>query len=142
MAHYGHPGVADACLQLQDDHGLDVNVILTCLWWERCGGAPLGLAQLNTLLAQSAAMRAEVQAIRTRRRAAKRAGELDRASALARTELHAENRVQRCLFDSLGTPDDGLKGSGRASLEHYLSAYAAGDAQRLVEVVLTPQRTR
>ena len=30
---YGKPGVADACLALQDRHGLDVNVLLFCCWF-------------------------------------------------------------------------------------------------------------
>ena len=30
---YGKPGVADACLALQNRHGLDVNVLLFCCWF-------------------------------------------------------------------------------------------------------------
>ena len=30
---YGKPGVADACLALQDRHGLDVNMLLFCCWF-------------------------------------------------------------------------------------------------------------
>lgn len=30
---YRKPGVADACLALQDRHGLDVNVLLFCCWF-------------------------------------------------------------------------------------------------------------
>ena len=29
---YGQPGVREACLRLQDKAGLDVNVLLYCLW--------------------------------------------------------------------------------------------------------------
>jgi len=29
---YGRPGVAPACLALQDRHGLDVNLLLLCCW--------------------------------------------------------------------------------------------------------------
>ncbi len=32
---YEQPGVADACLQLQNDYGLDVNLVLFCLWYGR-----------------------------------------------------------------------------------------------------------
>lgn len=35
---YGKPGVADACLALQDRHGLDVNVLLFCCWFGRTRG--------------------------------------------------------------------------------------------------------
>ena len=31
-AVYAHPGVAEACLDLQDRHGLDVNLLLFCAW--------------------------------------------------------------------------------------------------------------
>jgi len=29
---YGQPGVAEACLALQDEHGADVNLLLYCCW--------------------------------------------------------------------------------------------------------------
>jgi uncharacterized protein (TIGR02444 family) len=32
LAVYGRPGVAEACLALQDRHGLDVNLLLLCCW--------------------------------------------------------------------------------------------------------------
>lgn len=32
LAVYARPGVAEACLALQDRHGLDVNVLLFCCW--------------------------------------------------------------------------------------------------------------
>ena len=30
---YGRPGVAEACLELQDSHGMDVNLLLYCFWY-------------------------------------------------------------------------------------------------------------
>jgi uncharacterized protein (TIGR02444 family) len=33
-ALYAYPGVADACLQLQDQWGLNVNILLWCYWLE------------------------------------------------------------------------------------------------------------
>lgn len=35
VQHYAKPGVADACLTLQDQHGLDVNLVLLCIWQGR-----------------------------------------------------------------------------------------------------------
>jgi len=32
LAAYARPGVADACLSLQDRHGCEVNLLLLCLW--------------------------------------------------------------------------------------------------------------
>jgi uncharacterized protein (TIGR02444 family) len=37
LEHYARPGVADACLQLQDGHGVNVNLLLWCVWLERHG---------------------------------------------------------------------------------------------------------
>ena len=36
---YGQPRVADACLALQDQHGLDVNLLLYCCWVGASRGA-------------------------------------------------------------------------------------------------------
>lgn len=48
---YAHPGVAEACLSLQDRHHLDVNLLLFCAWAGRRGhrfdGGELG--QLRSL---------------------------------------------------------------------------------------------
>ncbi|PSJ44165.1 TIGR02444 family protein [Zobellella endophytica] len=35
--HYGRPGVAQACLQLQDEHGANVNLLLLLLLLEELG---------------------------------------------------------------------------------------------------------
>lgn len=37
LAVYVQPGVATACLQLQDEHGVNVNLLLWCLWLDRLG---------------------------------------------------------------------------------------------------------
>ncbi|MEQ8354749.1 MAG: TIGR02444 family protein [Kiloniellaceae bacterium] len=46
-AVYGRPGVAAACVDLQDRHGLDVNLLLFCAWaggqGRRLDGGDLGL---------------------------------------------------------------------------------------------------
>lgn len=39
---YAREGVADACLRLQDDLGIDVNMLLFCCWAGRSGGGELG----------------------------------------------------------------------------------------------------
>jgi len=38
LQRYGEAGVADACLSLQDDYGLDVNMVLLCVWYGNCHG--------------------------------------------------------------------------------------------------------
>ena len=37
LLHYALPGVAEACLQLQDGHGANVNLLLWCVWLEQRG---------------------------------------------------------------------------------------------------------
>ena len=46
---YRKPGVADACLSLQDRHGLDINVLLYCCWFGWTRGA-LDEETFNTAL--------------------------------------------------------------------------------------------
>ncbi len=36
---YGRPGVAEACLELQDSYGFDVNLLLYCFWYGDCLGS-------------------------------------------------------------------------------------------------------
>jgi uncharacterized protein (TIGR02444 family) len=37
LARYARTGVADVCLRLQDEHGVNVNLLLWCAWLEACG---------------------------------------------------------------------------------------------------------
>lgn len=37
LSHYARPGVAETCLQLQDGHGANVNLLLWCVWLEQRG---------------------------------------------------------------------------------------------------------
>ena len=46
---YGKPGVAEACLALQDRYGLDVNMLLFCCWYG-CTRGPLDEATLDRIL--------------------------------------------------------------------------------------------
>jgi uncharacterized protein (TIGR02444 family) len=50
LAVYARPGVAEACLALQDRHGLDVNILLFCCWAGQRGRA-LSAAELEGLMA-------------------------------------------------------------------------------------------
>jgi uncharacterized protein (TIGR02444 family) len=38
---YAQPGVADAGIELQDEFGLDVNILLACLWFSAAGAGRL-----------------------------------------------------------------------------------------------------
>ncbi len=46
LALYAQPGVADACLRLQDEAGINVNLLLWCVWLE-CKGIALDSAGLQ-----------------------------------------------------------------------------------------------
>jgi uncharacterized protein (TIGR02444 family) len=52
LAFYAQAGVAPSCLRLQDEHGLDVNMVLFCLWAGR-RGRRLERLQLQDIAAQS-----------------------------------------------------------------------------------------
>lgn len=64
---YARDGVAPLCLRLQDEHDLDVDVLLACLWLA-ARGQPIDDARLDALLAAAAPVRAKIQAIRSLRR--------------------------------------------------------------------------
>lgn len=120
LEHYAKPGVKEACLCLQDEHGLDVNVALACLWHERRGGVPLSAPDVAELLRAVEPERARVLAIRPLRREAKAADKgAGLYKALKRAELLAENLVQNALCDALATAAPGPTALGRQSLLAY-----------------------
>jgi len=49
LALYERAGLRDACLRLQDRDGLDVTVLLYCLWAAGVGRAPLDAARLGRI---------------------------------------------------------------------------------------------
>lgn len=118
LEHYTKPGVKQVCLRLQDEHGLDVNVALACLWHERRGAVPLSSADITTLLAAVDEQRARVMKIRPLRREAKSVDD-GLYRSLKRSELLAENLLQRALFEALSEHPGGPQGDGRASLQRY-----------------------
>jgi uncharacterized protein (TIGR02444 family) len=92
---YGEPGVAPACLQLQNRHGVDVTMMLFCLWLGAGRGEPLG-ERLPMLMEAARAWRdAVVSPIRSARRWLKSAGNGVEATALYQTVLRAEIDCER-----------------------------------------------
>ena len=47
---YAKPGVADACLFVQDRFGMNVNLILFCIWYADSGGGSLSAEDITTTL--------------------------------------------------------------------------------------------
>lgn len=66
---YAGEGVAEACLDLQDRRGCDVNILLFCCWLGASGRPTLTADRLQSILKASAAWQTDiVQPLRTMRR--------------------------------------------------------------------------
>ena len=57
---YGKPGVADACLFVQDRYGMNVNLILFCIWFADNGGGSLTGENISTALLRIADWQGQV----------------------------------------------------------------------------------
>jgi uncharacterized protein (TIGR02444 family) len=60
LALYSRAGVADACLELQDEFGLDVNIVLLCVWSGAEGPGELTAAELNECMVRGGQWQQEV----------------------------------------------------------------------------------
>lgn len=147
LAIYRRPGVAKACLALQDKAGLDVNLLLFCLFQAHRGRA-LTPTDLRRAMHRAAPIQTGIIApLRAARRALKRqAGLADRTlaaaasrlrAALLRHELAAEQFEQTAL-SGLRLPPRRLRPAdardlARANLVRYCSAatVAVATARRL-----------
>lgn len=121
---YALPGVAEHCLSLQNDHGLDVNLLLFCIWYGRqFGEVPEAL--LDDALSLSYQWRNEVvNPLRTVRTQMKKNTELAESfadsgyrelrEAIKRVELESE-RVQQDKLEKLATNHIGQGGKAKAS---------------------------
>jgi uncharacterized protein (TIGR02444 family) len=115
LAVYGRPAVADACLALQDRHGLDVNLLLWCCWHAREGRA-LAAGDVTAAEARVSSWRATVvEPLRAVRRQLKRSiagwptAEVEQLRGRVKgAELEAERLEQAMLAAvSTGEPDAG-----------------------------------
>jgi uncharacterized protein (TIGR02444 family) len=141
LALYGRPGVADACVALQDRDGLDVNVVLWCCWHASEGRA-LDIAELAAADAQVAPWRTGVvEPLRAVRRRLKltRPGPVDEGREALRqqvksAELEAEKHEQAALTAAaVGAPvSEPPTAVAWRNLEAYLASRGAqpGSASR------------
>ena len=60
LALYGRPGVAPACLALQERHGADVNALMFCVWLGASGRGPAPREPLEAAFAAIAPWHAQV----------------------------------------------------------------------------------
>jgi uncharacterized protein (TIGR02444 family) len=135
LALYARPGVAPACLRLQDELGVDVNVLLIALFAAAERGIAVGGEEVAALDAAIARWRERVVApLRSVRRDLKT--EFPAAGAEGQTlregvkalELEAEKVEQAMLARAL----DGLPRQGQADVEAAIFAVAAFYAGKLI----------
>lgn len=111
---YSGEGVARSCIDLQDRHGLDVNVLLFCCWIGASGRGRLQADELKRLCGKVANWQREiVMPLRAVRRRLATGETLpippeDAASALRRrvadAEIEAEHVEQLLLAENYGAP--------------------------------------
>jgi uncharacterized protein (TIGR02444 family) len=102
---YGRPGVASACLDLQDRHGCDVNLVLFALWVGASGRGRLTEADIGAFDEATASWRRTVIApLRALRRQVKQEADATALyEALKAAELEAEHAEQNRL-EALAPP--------------------------------------
>lgn len=90
-ALYAEPGVAKACLALQDECGADVPLLLAAIWHGATGHGPLAAARAKRWQANARAWRKQIVGpLRQARRALKAHDAADLYAAVKRAELAAE----------------------------------------------------
>ncbi len=131
---YGRPGVASACLELQDRHGRDVNLVLFAAWVGISGRGRLSNADVAR--AEDGIgpwRRGVIEPLRAARRHVKEAGRPTLYAALKTAELDAERAAQDRL-EALAPPpasvavarlDDAL-----ANLDCYLGTFGVPEPLR------------
>lgn len=135
LSFYALPGVAPACIDLQDRQGIDVNVMLFVLWQGCCGGRLLRAEDVARVDGAIDGWRDEVvRPLRAVRRQLKKpglAGLHPEAGALRTqvqtAELEAE-RLQQAILErlapSVGTPTPPSAALALANFEVLLSRHA------------------
>lgn len=127
LSIYRREGVAEACLALQDRHGLDVNLLLYCLW-AGSRGHRLEAGEIGALSAAVGPwheavvkpLRAVRRWLKDQRSAPKIPAEALRQSIKAR-ELQAEAIEQAILHDRMAIPPaEGTPYCAGANLAAYL----------------------
>jgi uncharacterized protein (TIGR02444 family) len=130
---YARPGVAAACLALQDRHGLDVNLLLACLFLGTQGRV-LSRAALEQAMDEVEALHARViRPLRAARRELKRQVEGGgvMADALVRlraqlkaAELDAEH-IEQLMIEAVLAPAETAPGAPVSACHGNLNAYLA-----------------
>ena len=123
---YAKPGVAEACIALQDGLGLDVNLLLYCCWHGRAHRKLDEAALRHAMAAVEGWQREVVQPLRAVRRRLKsgvppitaREG-LALRRKVADLEIESE-RIAQTALEALPAPPVGRRSAVEANLDLYL----------------------
>ena len=136
---YGRDGVPGACLELQDAHELDVNVLLFCCWIGRSGRGRLTAAETDAMIAavgewHEIAVRG-VRAVRQRLKGGLGPAPVELSEPLrkrlATIEVQLEHIEQLILAETVdrpaeeATPVDDRVGDAVANAAAYFEAFGA-----------------
>jgi uncharacterized protein (TIGR02444 family) len=139
LAFYGRPGVSAACLDLQDRHGCDVNLVLYACWVGLSGRGRLTAADLAHAVATNDPWRhAVIEKLRAARRAIKaQADEAAQFYAAAKAvELEAERMAQHRLSKlapiAVVKESNARRADAAANLVLYLDSDAAHAAAGVI----------
>ena len=146
LRFYRQPGVADACIALQEQSGVDVNLLLYLLWHAR-DGRSFTVAEVEAVERRIAPWReSTVVPLRRVRRALKTPPALVEAPAaeafrnrIKAVELEAERLQQEAMYALAapsGEPSASAEAAARASIAAYETICARPFAQRAVETLL------
>ncbi|WP_019531537.1 TIGR02444 family protein [Dasania marina] len=127
---YQRPAVAELCLQLQDDYGVDINMLL-CAAWLASIGQPLTDPLLQGLLAESEQWQQRcVQPLRQARRFLKTTSSSDIYQQAKALELQAEALQQQRLYDQLRNLPLAAAQQGllHRNVSHYLGGLIVDEA--------------
>ena len=153
LALYARPGVAAACLRLQDRRGIDVNLLFLCLWLALDHGQALDADDIARLIARARVVHEQVvKPLRTARIALKAmiAAETESLrpaiarlrAEVKRSELEAEN-LEQVLLAASRPHGPSVAAAARADLakrnaEFYLTTIGAvsdSDARDLAVII-------
>lgn len=144
VALYAKPSVARACMHLQDDHGLDVCMLLACLWYARERSRALEPARLRELRHRVAPIADWTARLRVLRRELEHTAQRDPTwrglhQQAKTTELDAEALELTLLYDALAAdPPGNLTAvvAAEASLFRYAELEGAAGAEPLLDALV------
>lgn len=146
---YGRPGVAAACLTLQDRFEADVNIVLFCCWLAKTGRGRVSARLLATLRKSVSPWHSEIvralRALRRRLKAPDAEWPPQETESLRErikdAEIEAE-RIEQVMIAGLNLPVPRARGTPRrdakASLDRYFAALGSSldDADRTTISIL------